>query len=253
MATYREIVYMVLDEIKQTTDDSFFNEDHVMFLVKNYRTYLLKLEIEKKKKEGYYDEETEISDEFFQELCLDLEPVPAIEGDPCLGGLYLRSTKKIPSISSLSSPRIYAEDFYSCEITYVPMKRMKYVGNNKWLKNIIYCSISPDNYLYLKSSNPQFLYLEKIRISAVFDDDFEAAELMCETCDGTSCDPMDSSFPMSRAFIPQLIQLIVQELTQAEYAKLQDKANNASDDVPELYNASTAARAKSARNTTSAS
>lgn len=42
MATYREIVYMVLDELKINSDDKYFEEEHVMFLMDKYRAFLLK-------------------------------------------------------------------------------------------------------------------------------------------------------------------------------------------------------------------
>lgn len=42
MSTYRELVYLVLDELKLASDDSTFTEDHVVFLLNRYRTFLLK-------------------------------------------------------------------------------------------------------------------------------------------------------------------------------------------------------------------
>ena len=39
---YKDIVYMVLDEIKSTSDDAFFTEEHVLLLVNNYRNFILK-------------------------------------------------------------------------------------------------------------------------------------------------------------------------------------------------------------------
>ena len=51
MATYREMVYMVLDELKLFSDDSSFTEEHVRFLLDKYRMYILKQQYEKEKKE----------------------------------------------------------------------------------------------------------------------------------------------------------------------------------------------------------
>ena len=45
--TLRELVFMVLDECKIHSDDSYFNEDHVSFLLSKYRAFLLKKELEK--------------------------------------------------------------------------------------------------------------------------------------------------------------------------------------------------------------
>ena len=42
MSTYRELVYLVLDELKGTSDDFTYTEEHIMFLLSNYRAFLLK-------------------------------------------------------------------------------------------------------------------------------------------------------------------------------------------------------------------
>ena len=40
--TWREIIYMVLDELKGMSDDFTFTEDHIAFLLGNYRSFILK-------------------------------------------------------------------------------------------------------------------------------------------------------------------------------------------------------------------
>ena len=40
MATFRQIVYTVLDEIKSVNGDSYITEEHVMFLANQYRLFL---------------------------------------------------------------------------------------------------------------------------------------------------------------------------------------------------------------------
>lgn len=223
----KEIVYMVLDLAKAaTSDDSFWTEDHVIFLLKKYRSFLIKKEQEKQRAT------TDIASEFeYQQICLDLEKVPAIDGEPCTGGYYLRTTKKIPKILEDNQPRVYPTDFYQgINISYVPRDRMRYVGTNKFLQNIIYVSLGPDLHLYLNSSNPQFLYLKKLRMSAVFEDFDEMANYLCDD-DGSSkaCDVMDEVFPIREYLVPTLMELVVKELTSAKYQPVDDK-NNASDD-----------------------
>jgi hypothetical protein len=41
MTSYREIVYLVLDEIKALGGDSTITEEHVIFLANHYRLFLL--------------------------------------------------------------------------------------------------------------------------------------------------------------------------------------------------------------------
>lgn len=226
MSTYKELTYMVLDELKLYSDDALYTEEHVMFLLGKYRTFLLK--------QRYSDVKKQIPESNYQTICLDLIEVPAISGEPCEGGSYLRSKEKIPFLMKIGNPMVYPVDYYQGEITYVSRKRMRYVGYNKYLKNIIYASIGPDNYLYFKSFNPQYLYLEKARMTGIFEDPQAASELQCPDESGdTVCDVLDREFPIENALIPPLIQLVVEELTKAEY-KPEDKENNSDDDLSEV-------------------
>ena len=227
----KDIVYMILDLAKaSTSDDSFYTEEHVIFLCKKYRAFLIKKEQEKEKSS------TDIASEFeYQQICLDLEKVPAINGDPCTGGYYLRTTQKIPKILEGVQPRVYPIDFYQgINIAYVPRDRMRFVGTNKYLQNIIYTSLGPDLHLYLNSSNPQFLYMKKLRVSAVFEDFDEAADYLCED-DGTPavCDVLDEEFPIREYLVPTLIELVVKELTGGLY-KPEDVRNDAKDNLPNM-------------------
>lgn len=232
--TTGEIVYMVLDLSKAaTSDDSFFTESHVVFLLKKYRAFLIKKEQEKEKNA------TDIASEFeYQEICLDLEKVPAIDGDPCTGGYYLRSIQKIPKILEGTEPRVYPTDYFQgTNIAYVSRDRMRYVGSNKWMQNIIYSSLGSDLHLYLNSSNPQFFFLEgerKLRMSAVFEDFDEASQYLCDK-DGedVSCDVLDSTFPIREYLVPSLMELVVKELTGAKYQP-KEEANNAKDDLADI-------------------
>ena len=226
MSTYKELVYMCLDELKLYSDDALYTEEHIMFLLGKYRTFLIK--------QRYSDVKKQIPESNYQTICLDLIEVPAISGEPCEGGFYLRSKEKIPFLMKIGNPRVYPIDYYQGEITYVSRDRMRYVGYNKYLQNIIYASLGPDNYLYFKSFNPQFLYLEKVRITGIFEDTLAASELQCPDENGDIvCDVLDREFPIENALIPPLIQLVVEELTKAEY-KPEDKENNSDDDLSEV-------------------
>ena len=221
---------MVLDLLKATNDDSFYVEEHVIFLLKKYRSFLIKKEQEKER--GSQDVASEFE---YQQICLDLEKVPAINGEPCTGGYYLRTTKKIPKILEGTQPRVYPLDYYQgINISYVSRDKMRYVGTNPYLQNIIYTSIGPDFHLYLNSSNPQFLYLRKLRVSAIFEDMDEAAGLLCDS-DGESqsCDVLDMEFPIRDYLVPTLIELVVKELS-GNFLRRPDETNNAKDDQPDV-------------------
>lgn len=225
----KEIVYMVLDLAKAaTSDDSFFTEDHALFLCRKYRAFLIKKEQEKKAA----IEQADVFEQ--QQICLDLEKVPAIDGSPCTGGYYLRTTKPIPKVVEGTQPLVYPIDYYQgTNISYISRDRMRYVGTNKYLQNIIYASIAPDFHLYLKSSNPQFLYLKKLRMAATFED-FDSDDIKDLLCDDSGesqvCDPMEMTFPIREYLVPTLIELVVKELTGAAYKPV-DERNDAQDDL----------------------
>lgn len=226
----KELVYMVLDELKIHSDDSYFTEGHIVFLCKKYRSMLIKREQEKNKEDG------DIASEFeYQQICLDLEKVPAIDGAPCIGGYYLKSTQEIPTIMAKYSPVAYPIDFYQgTHVAFVSRNRMRYVGSNPYLQNVIYASLGPDKHLYLDSNNPQFLYLKKIRISAVFEDFDEAASLLCDSAgQSATCDVLEMEFPIRDYLVPVLIELVVKELAGVKYQPKDDK-NNASDDLSKM-------------------
>lgn len=223
MSTYKELIYMVLDELKLSSDDTQYTEDHIIFLLDKYRAFLLK--------QKYSDIKKYIPESNYQTICLDLIQVPAIAGGPCEGGTYLRSKEKIPFLIKIGTPRVYPLDYYQGEITYVSRDRMRYVGYNKFLQNIIYCSLGPDNYLYFKSSNPQYLYLEKVKFTGVFQDSTKASDLQCPDDDGNIiCDVLDRTFPIEDSLIPPLVELIVKELSSSIY-RPDDETNNAKDDL----------------------
>lgn len=230
MSTYRELTNMVLDELKIISDDSHFQEEHVIFLLDKYRSLILKQKYEKEKQE--------MPESNYQTICLDLEKIPSYDGDVCGGRGYLRSKQKIPTLMYMTQPKVGTTDYFSGNIEYTNRDRFKYTGNNKYLQNIIYSTIGPGDKLYVKSSNPQAYYLDKVTLTGIFEDSSKAAELACEKDgdeDGSACDVLDKSFPLEEALIPNLIQAVVKELGAAQYNAEDDK-NNANDELGALAN-----------------
>lgn len=223
--TYREVVYAILDLLKQSSDDSYYTQEHVLFLASKMRAAILK--------QTYSNIKKEIPESNYQTICLDLIEVPAIAGEPCEGGSYLRSKQKIPTTIPVGSNKIYPVDYYQGEITYVSRERMRYVGHNKWLQNIIYASLGPDQHLYFKSSNPQYMYLKKVRMTGIFEDAESAAKLQCDSEGEKTCDVLDTPFPLEEGLVTSLIELAVKFLSGSIY-KPKDSDNDASDNLSDI-------------------
>lgn len=228
MSTYKEMTYIVLDELKLTSDDSHFTEEHVIFLLDKYRAFILK--------QRYTDVKKEIPASNYQTICLDLEETESIEGVPCVGPNYMRSVQKIPDMMTISTPKVTSVDFFSGNFAFTNNERFKYVGSNPYLSNQIYTTLAPSKHIYMKSNNPQLYYLNKIKVTGIFEKASEAAALQCPDEDGnTACDVMDMEYPLEEGLIPVVIELIVKELDGEKYSPA-DNENNANDDLERLSN-----------------
>lgn len=202
--TYKELIYMCLDEIKLASDDSYITEDHILFLISKYRAFLLKQKYEKTN--------MPVARSNYQKLV----------------GITTDST--IPSIMGIATP-IVKFNVNSTQYSYVSPHRFQFVGNNKYTSSISYCTI--DNGI-LKTTErkqeqkrgvvvgPSPAYFS---IYAVFEDIQKASEL-----DGSSVDILDKVCPIETDLVPGIQELVVKDILGIAY-RPQDKANNGSDEL----------------------
>lgn len=227
MATYGEMTYMVLDLLKEHSDDAYYTEEHIMFLLKHMRSLLLGKRY-KTTRNGVFNA---VSAEDQQQICLKV--VPSEFATTGCEGAWLRSEDIIPDMLDIdNSVACTGHDLLSTMVTFIPAERMRNVGYNKWLKNIIYAAKSQDGHLYLHSNNPQFVFLDMVGLTGIFSDP-EKAELlshdvMMNGLDGF--DIMNRRFPLQSSLIPQCIEMVVQELIGQRYAP-EDKKNDAKDNL----------------------
>lgn len=214
-----EVVYYCLDAIKAFSDDSYVNEDHVLFLLNKYRGSLLN---------KLYSTKNNVADSNYQTICLTLENNMCV---PYINNPKLVSIEQVPNTMSIGHPSVLLSNGMENEvIEYIPYSRLKAVCWNKYKKNFVYAAISPDNYLYITSTNPQVQYLEQIKFKGIFEDFIKAAELDCCNC---NCDIMEKEFPLEVALIPDLITLVVKEILGVAWRPA-DFQNNAKDDLADL-------------------
>lgn len=215
--TYKELIYIIRDRLKLSSDDTYFTDEHFLFLISKYRAFLLK--------QTYKDIKKTIPQSNYQEICLDLQ---LHKSDNLCDNDYLISTQKIPNYLEIAKPIINTIDGFSgINIVFVDNNRFKYVGNNKYLRNIIYTTIY-NEYLYLKSNNIQAMYIKKLKMKAIFEDIEEISNLTCN--ESNICDILDKKFPMEEALVPQLIDGIFNMIVNSKYSP-EDTNNNSNDDL----------------------
>lgn len=220
--TYRELIYIIRDRLKLSSDDTYFTDEHFLFLISKYRAYMLK--------QSYKDVKKTIPQSNYQEICIDLQLQKS--DNPC-GDDYLVSKQEIPDYIEIYPPIINTIDGFSGgNIVFVTSDRFKYVGSNRYMRNIIYACIY-DKHIYLKSNNIQFMYLKKLRLKAIFEDIELASELTCD--ESKICELYDMKFPMEDAMVPQLVDGIFTMISNSKYSP-EDTQNNANDDLSTLAN-----------------
>ena len=223
MATYRELVYMCLDLLKQASDDTYYTEDHIIFLLDKFRSLLLD--------QRYTKLNIEVAESNYQTLCLDMVNVERVHDLKCMGTL-LKSVQKIPQTLNIGSNSIYPTSYFTdVEITFVNPERFRFIGYNKWLRNIIYAT-EFDDYLYINSGNPSYRMLNKVTFRGVFENTREAAKNSCDN--SNICNIMDMEYPIEELLQASLIELVVKELAGGLY-KPKDDENNAKDDDSDLH------------------
>ena len=216
----KELVYMVLDEIKGLSDDFTYTEDHVIFLLNKYRTSLLK--------QKYKDDKSAMHSSNFQTMFLTLKD-SLQNKDYILERQYKQSEEVIPELLTDKGVRVYPETQFldNADIAFITEDRMRYVGYNKYLKNAVYATLHND-YLYITSRNLDVMDLEQVYLSAVFEDAIEAIKAI-----KGDVNLLEEDFPMEDSLTSLLIQSVAKELLGAAY-RPKDSQNNASDDLADM-------------------
>ena len=226
MYTYNHAIYMVLDFLKISSDDAYYTPDHVAFLLNKYRAYVLKTK--------YEDTGKTPSDDNYQTLNLKFEVTDKIEGFEG-SGQYLKSVGKIPSSLNIGASWLSGADLFDTDLCMVTPVRFRYVGFNKWMRNISYATVCGEQ-LYIKSCNPSIYMLKEGQFRDIFSDPLEAAAASSDAEkdeNGNLCNPFDVEFPLADDLLPLVMQYVVKDLSGGLY-KPQDSENNADDDLSKL-------------------
>ena len=215
--------------MKERSNDAYYTEEHVKFLLKKMRALL----IDKKYSPTRNGVHHPMSNENLQQICLKVQP-SQVQTTGC-EGQWLASVEVIPDIINIEGTvACTGHDLLSTMVSFIPTERMRYVGYNKWLKNIIYAAKSIDGHLYLHSNNPQFFYLDMVGLTGIFSEPEQAEllshDVMMNGIKGFNI--LDRRFPLESALVPQCIELVVQELMGSRYAP-EDKKNDSKDDLGE--------------------
>jgi hypothetical protein len=210
--TYRELIYIILDQIKATSDDSAITEDHALFLANKVRALILK--------QRYSDVKRQMPLSNYQTINVPLEFISQHKGEYLAEG-----TVEIPTIMTIG--RVYVGKGLNTSITLVPFERFQYTASNRFVKYLKYATIDPRHKFYLKSYT-SIANMDSVEISAIFENPIEAASL-----DGDNQDLWDKEYPLEESLVSTVMELVVKYLGGAIYQPA-DPINNADDDLANL-------------------
>lgn len=176
--TYADVVYMILDELKLSSDDSYFNEYHVLMLADKYRAMILKQRYKDIRKQVPYSNYQEImftikkrtdGTEHFMDLLdvgtnntnyindstLETSYYCSADDDFVINRTIDDNGEKIvkrgfPMLINIGNPSVYLDDYNRTMITLTSREHARYVSGNKFMKNILYAFIEPNKGLYVK-------------------------------------------------------------------------------------------------------
>ena len=213
MRSYREAVYLILDSVKSFSDDSIWENEHIVAQLNKYRAILIK--------QRYLDKKREIPHAFYQRLNIEIN-----DND---SGRFFKSKSKIPNSIDNQILNTYAylstDGFNTNKISFVIPQRFETSGSNKWLKNNMFACIGMDSYLYLKIPTGDLNGFETLILDTILDNPLEANRMSAEPIS----DELSLDFPVDEALYQTIIELVIKEISTLNGLPV-DNLNNANDD-----------------------
>lgn len=220
--TYNEIIYDLLEVIErfQISDDVDIDERQIIFNFNRQRELWIN--------NTYNKPGIQIDPVLIQGLgCVSLTLVD--EAECCnvdTGCKILRTSKPIPK------PIVFKDGIElrigTNKLTNVPfsiknISQMPYLAYNKYTANMMYVFYH-NNYLYFKSKDNIYNFLESVKIWGVFADPEQAASF--EDCGITNCFSYDDEYPIKGDLYPYIKGEVLKQFGIKEN---KDNENNAQD------------------------
>lgn len=222
MATRDYYIYDVIEAVRQYSDDSDISVEHVGFMIDTTRALLLR--------QKYANPGSIIPQRIRQRLHFTLEL--ASENDLYDLDYNLRTINALPKLiensSFVQALIVDGGSYYDYRFIYTSPERFRYVGNDKYLNNIIYVTLGQDYRLLFKSNIDKHKFLEKVRVFGIFEDPQAAWEASADY-DADKDFNTEVDYPMDLDMWVQVKEIIVKQLLMAMQVP-QDKNNNASED-----------------------
>lgn len=243
MKTYRDMIFIVLDELKIMSDDSVWEYEHIVALLNKYRAMLIK--------QRYLDKKVPMPSAFYQTLKIGFDI------NFYRGKIY-KSIKRLPAITGNSMLNLhtflYREDGFKININLINSQQFKVISYNRWPTKEVCATLSQDGYMYvyspagatLQTTNlgtvdgeiiigeeeaapalvSDILKNELLQYDTILDNPLDMVEFNDLTIDSF----LDVEFPCDESLSQVIVSLCLDELSKAMMIP-KDEVNNANDDT----------------------
>ena len=219
MATYRELISLITDQVKGGSDDFSFTDAHIAFLIDKYRALL----IEKKYNGKDPGSENKV------DLCVKLK-LKSI--DKCKDVFESTSVDKLPSMIG-----DYSIEAGELTISSANTDRFRHALSGEFAAKTIYGTIGGDRHLKLKGLDPRMKYLNEVRITCM-PASIPDRKLLCDQSEegqgGECADSYDITIPLEEGLVMPLIDAVRKDILSTMY-NADDYKNNGMDDLPDVY------------------
>lgn len=241
MKTYRDMIFIILDELKIMSDDSVWEYEHIVALLNKYRAMLIK--------QRYLDKKVPMPSAFYQRLKLSFDI-------NFYRGKVFKSKKRLPPVTGNSMLSLHTflfmDNGYQLNVNLINSQQFRVISYNRWPSKEIYGTLANDGYMYIYSparaiipvfaDNNNDIIIEedvagKILVSEVFksqilyydtilDNPLDIIEFNDLTIDSF----LDVEFPCDESLSQVIVSLCLDELSKAMMIP-KDEVNNANDDT----------------------
>lgn len=220
MATKRELIYAVLEKMKNVSDDQSLTEEFIAHLIDLKREYLLH-----QKYSDYRRVLPEVVKQTIEFEMVREQRIPGIDGE-----YVLVSSKELPRLTDLerlqNSTILSGRDFMESYLNFIPYERFLYAGKDRWLRNQIYAALRAGK-LYLKSGNFRDKGITVLNMTGVFSDP-ELAYFMSPDYN-YNVDFKDTVYPLPNSLADTVVNMVKTDLLESIQLR-EDDRNNASPD-----------------------
>lgn len=227
MALTSEVIYDIREELKKYSDDSKYDDRHILYLCNIKRAKFLRQLLE--------DKTRGIDNILIQSFCIGFMETSTGLCGVDVGCTVMKSIQPIPQLLEVKNRNtlisIQPSIALSKPFKVIDMLQAPYILDKKY-SNGIYATVDTDNYIYLISRNDEHRLIDCLFVTAVFESPSDLEDYTnCCDCENTpSCFDVDTKYPAQGFIIDLVRDEVVKLLTGAKERMKEDKDNNADDE-----------------------